>query len=452
MDKTVIIQILIERLCGLFDLICCAYIIAGRNVNSRRCRIMIEFLLASTIQLFADAAAWRFRGDPSVMGWWGVRISNYLVFIGSFVLLFLGMKYIEQFVVKRDAKIKTGWKAVIYVICVLGIGSVSLSQFTGFIYSFDAQNLYSRSRYFWVVSGLATLAVIVLLVMTLAYRSYMRPIEWIPLILLGAVPLVTSIIQLFYYGLSLNIIGMAAAVIVMFLCYEVERSEKLEEQEWLLIQQELEMTKHQQQITEQEKELTEQKTQLMLSQIKPHFIFNTLASIEAMCEVDPAMARTAIHKFSRYLRLNLQSLNGNSMIPFRLELEYLDAYLWIEKMRFQERLQVEYDLQVKDFDIPSLTLQPIVENAVKHGVCARLEGGTVKIKSWLEGENVIIQVEDDGVGFSEEEIRNDGKVHVGMNNVRERLRTICDGSLEIKSTVGKGTIVRICFLRSNRSN
>ncbi|MDH6458247.1 sensor histidine kinase YesM [Fusobacterium sp. PH5-7] len=199
-----------------------------------------------------------------------------------------------------------------------------------------------------------------------------------------------------------------------------------------------------QQINE-EKEVTlrEQRMSLMLSQIQPHFLYNTLNTITALCRANPKLAEETTIKFSGYLRENMYNMGENDTQLFSKELEHTNVYLDIEKLRFGDRVNVEYDIKSDDFNMPTLTLQPIVENAVKHGICNKLEGGTIKISTEKKGRDHIITISDNGIGFEIEKVLSDGKSHVGIHNVKERLKNIVKAELEITSFIGIGTIVKI---------
>lgn len=194
---------------------------------------------------------------------------------------------------------------------------------------------------------------------------------------------------------------------------------------------------------EKEIKLREQRVSLMLSQIQPHFLYNTLNTITALCRVNPKLAEETTIKFSGYLRENMYSMGENDTNPFYKELEHTNIYLDIEKLRFGDRVNVEYDIKLDDFNMPTLTLQPIVENAVKHGICSKLEGGTIKISTEKKGRDYIITIEDNGIGFEIEKALNDGKPHVGIHNVKERLKSMVKAEMEITSFIGIGTTVRI---------
>mgnify|MGYP002277624534 CR=1 FL=1 len=194
---------------------------------------------------------------------------------------------------------------------------------------------------------------------------------------------------------------------------------------------------------EKEIKLKEQRMSLMLSQIQPHFLYNTLNIITALCRINPKLAEETTIKFSKYLRENMHNMGKNDTHLFSKELEHTNIYLDIEKLRFGDRVKVEYDIKTEDFNMPTLTLQPIVENAVKHGICNKVEGGTIKISTEKKGKDHIITISDNGIGFEIGKALNDGKPHVGIQNVKERLKTIVDAELEITSFIGIGTVVKI---------
>ena len=192
----------------------------------------------------------------------------------------------------------------------------------------------------------------------------------------------------------------------------------------------------------QKEELTSLRLNAMIAQIEPHFIFNTLGTIDSLCVDDVERARMVIDMFSDYLRANYHSMILHPMCSFEQEIENLKTYTQIEQIRFG-RLNVCYDIQETQFMVPCFTLQPLVENAIKHGICAKKKSeGTVTIRTYADDDDYIILVSDDGVGFDKESVQ-DGKVHVGIQNVEQRLNILCDGTLVVESTVGKGTTCTI---------
>jgi len=191
-------------------------------------------------------------------------------------------------------------------------------------------------------------------------------------------------------------------------------------------------------------ELVDLKTKNMLSQVKPHFVYNTLSSIAMLCTKNPEQAKELTLDFSEYLRNNLDTLESDSitLCPFKTELEHIETYLRIESIRFGDRLKVEYDIRTTDFFVPSLSVQPIVENAVKHGVCRKADGGTVTIFTEKITEGYRIIISDDCVGFDTEAVKNDGRAHIGLANVKKRIE-LYGGTMNVESTPGAGTKVTV---------
>lgn len=230
---------------------------------------------------------------------------------------------------------------------------------------------------------------------------------------------------------------------------------------------------------ELEKKLWQSRAELVSSQIKPHFIYNTLNSIRYLISEDPEAARKTVYDFSTYLRSNLESIGGSKEVPFSDELKHIRAYLNIEKIRFEDRLNVVEDIQAKSFLVPPLSIQPLVENAVKHGICRKMSGGTVTIRSREEKDDYVVVIEDDGEGFDvsvvEEKERKEisrpgwrkdrkdkkdrGETaldsnsrqsseegnHIGLISIRFRVHEISGGTLKIESRQGEGTKVTVTF-------
>ena len=194
---------------------------------------------------------------------------------------------------------------------------------------------------------------------------------------------------------------------------------------------------------ELQRELTESRVAIMVSQIQPHFLYNSLSSIAMMCTIDPETAQEATVTFADYLRGNMDSLKQKTPVPFDRELEHLKKYLYIEKLRFGKKLNIVYDIQTKDFVLPQLSVQPLAENAVKHGISKKRGGGTLTIATRETADSYQVIVSDDGKGFDVNEVKNDGRSHIGMENVRRRLKEMCGGEVTIASTVGEGTVATV---------
>ena len=186
-----------------------------------------------------------------------------------------------------------------------------------------------------------------------------------------------------------------------------------------------------------EAELKDSRISIMLSQIQPHFIYNTLGTIERMCLKDPQKAFELVRNFSLYLRGNFSELDSVTPIRFAEELKHVEYYINIEKVRFPD-MSIEYDVEATEFVLPALSVQPLVENAIKHGLMRLEMGGTVKIHSYETPTHFCVEVKDDGVGF-DTDAPIDEKKHVGLRNIRGRLKAMVDGKLILESKTGAGT-------------
>ena len=259
--------------------------------------------------------------------------------------------------------------------------------------------------------------------------------------LISAATVIVSALGIWQVG----VISAIALLLIVGISIAVIRSEIKRNVQAILEAQRIEAERRAMELKLQESQIS-----IMLSQIQPHFLYNTLNSIYQLCETNPMRARSLVNSFSEYLRNNLSSLEESGLIPFATELSHVNTYLDIEKVRFEDTLDIEYDIKCVDFSLPVLTVQPIVENAVKHGTSKKRGGGTVKISTGEDKENYIITVSDTGCGFDPAKPKDDGKRHVGIENVRQRLSNMCSGTLTIESTVGVGTLATIIIPKGGK--
>ena len=185
----------------------------------------------------------------------------------------------------------------------------------------------------------------------------------------------------------------------------------------------------------------EQRIQIMMTQIQPHFLYNTLATIRSLCVRSPQTAAQTIDKFSKYLRQNLDALNQTKLIPFSQELEHVRIYTEIEMLMFPY-IHIHYDVEDDCFMLPPLTVQPLVENAIRHGVRGR-EAGEIDITVRKEENGHVVVIADNGLGFDPAAIDTAEGKHIGIQNVRERLEKQCGGTLTLESRPGEGTRVTV---------
>ena len=197
-------------------------------------------------------------------------------------------------------------------------------------------------------------------------------------------------------------------------------------------------------------ELTESRIATMISQIQPHFIYNTLGTIEQLCITEPKAASKLVRNFSLYLRGNFSELDNAKPIMFSQEMNHVKHYTDIEQVRFPD-MTIQYDLRSVEFLLPALSVQPLVENAIKHGLMGLEEGGIVTISAYETEKHYVVEVTDDGVGF-DMSVGYDETKHVGIKNIRGRIEAMCSGTLTIESEIGKGTKATIRIPKEAKEN
>ena len=205
-------------------------------------------------------------------------------------------------------------------------------------------------------------------------------------------------------------------------------------------------TRIQRKLEDQEHALMQARVDALTSQINPHFLFNTLNTVSSLVRFDPDTARTVILKLSNILRRRLKAQVHFS--PLKQELEFVDDYLDIEVVRFgREKLQIRKEIEPEALDtvVPSMILQPLVENAIRHGIAPKIEGGTITLRAHRRNGRLRVEVADDGVGIPPEKQTGIYESGIGISNVRERLKVLYgqEFSFDINSQPGKGTAIRL---------
>ena len=409
---------------GLSGLMLCLLgilqVLAGTRADKRTVRY---FLLSySTLFLFAGAnlAGQLMRGHPGVGYRIALYMSNFFEFLAPVLLTYIETSYLLSIIDPREDRV-----VMRSLFLALTVGQTILlivSQFTGLIYTIDESNVYHRSGAYALAYVLPLVMIATDAYLLLCDRKNLTKKETVAFTLYLVIPVASMVVQVFVYGVYFIVFAAIIAALVKFVFIISDQTERYYRQ------------------VEENNNL---QTEIMLSQIKPHFIFNTLGAIRRLCRSDPE-AREAIGKFSLYLRGNMDSLSLREPVAFTTELEHTKAYLDLEQLRFGDELAVVYDLETTGFLLPTLTLQPLVENAVRHGVRAKASGtGTVIIATRETPDCYEISVSDDGPGFDPEAKPDDGRSHIGLENVRERIRRLCGGELRIESVPEQGSRVTI---------
>lgn len=293
------------------------------------------------------------------------------------------------------------------------------TQFSTEIYSISSENVYRRGPWYFVLLVPPAAMMIMNCISLVFRRKKLTKKQRAAFTVYLLIPLGCMLIQMFSYGLLMIVIGTSVSVMIMFVFILLDQVENS---------------------IRQQKENAAQQASITVLQMRPHFIYNTLMSIYYLCKQDAGKAQQVILDFSSYLRKNFTAIAKADAIPFEEELEHTRAYLAVEQARFKDLLLVEFDTPFTDFRIPPLTLQPIVENAVKHGMDPELEPLFVSISTRRQDGYAEIIVDDSGPGYQP---ADDNEPHIGLDNTRERLKMMCNGDLTISRRDCGGTVVTI---------
>lgn len=391
----------------LIIFVSCASEFSNEKIGSRH---FLLLQISVIVALISDMIGWLGEGHPTLS--FITLVSNTVASCACQIIIISFMAYLiaSLYANSRAARCVL---TMFRVLCALSLLFSIGNAFFGYAFAVNDQGHWHRNDtegmgLIYLLFPILSFFAIILLTF-FAKRS--AKINRAAFFVYTLFPVVGVIVDYTFHGISLTYAGFAVSILVIYTSIYLTRQKQLEAQ----------------------------RNALMLSQINPHFVYNTLSTIAAMCDTSPKQAKYLTIDFSQYLRRNIGSLTSEELIPFEQEMEHVACYLKIEKARFRERLNVIYSTQCKDFSVPPLTVQPLVENAIKHGITKKANGGTIKITTFEEDTHYVIEIIDDGVGFDPETT----EMHVGIQNVQNRLAATCRGTVTIKSTLDVGTRVTI---------
>ena len=356
-------------------------------------------------------------------------------FVIAFYTAFYVMNNVEIFLLFRYAHIyidipqKKGKIITLINLClfVVFICLDIVNVFTGIFFT-AADGVYLRSPTMIISQGYLFVMLMAIFLLAVTDKKLCLR-EKLAFSLYCLLPLFAIVLQNIFKGYAIGYLSIIISIEVLFLFLNVQKNIDL---------------------AKEEEKNKEAQIKLMLSQIKPHFIYNSLSSISTLIPIDPGRAQGALDDFTEYLRTNLSSLTEVKCVPFSDELKHIRTYVALEKMRFGNRINVVYDIQTTDFDVPPLTIQPLVENAIKHGILKKIEGGTLALKTRETEDRIIVTITDDGVGFQMNDVDFDENKHFGLNNIRYRLTKMCNAELKVISAIGEGATATVTFYKENK--
>ena len=294
-----------------------------------------------------------------------------------------------------------------------------IGQFTEIFYYFDTENIFNRGELHAILFLPPDLINFLNLYCVIRMRKKL-PKKYFVAFIIFLIPLATTFsLYSFFYLEATLFFGVVISTLSMFGIILYDQIEKY---------------------FEQQREIANQRANIMILQMRPHFIYNAMMSIYYLCAKDSKKAQQVTLDFTTYLRKNFTAIASEEIISFEDELEHTRAYLAIEQVQFEDNLLVKYEIEHKNFKIPPLTLQPIVENAVKHGMDPENAPLKIFIRTRKTDSGSEIIVENDGSDFSTDE---DYKPNTALSNIRQRLEMMCGGKIKIIPREDGGTVVTV---------
>lgn len=401
-----------------------------QDEHDRRSRLFFAMLTVNAVALVCDMITWLFESPQSTLVMYA---ANFFVFGLGYVMTALFTAYLNSYItkpLKADRYVVAG----IYACSGVSVALVVLSLFNGMYFSVK-DGLLVAGSWGWLSIALTLAMIFCDMALVFYHRVEFGVKNTIVFLSYGIFPVLAFLIQMTGTELTVTWLASTLTMLLIYLMIHVEYVRYADRQK-------VELAKSHAELAESKLALSQSQTSLILSQIQPHFLYNSLTVIDQLVKTDPDLAHRAVVDFSTYLRCNLSALKHSELIPLSEELRHVRAYLSLEQMRFGEFLTVEYDIHATDFLLPALCVEPLVENAVNHGLGDKPTGGTVVIAARELPDCYEVTVKDDGVGFAPGEVKGSGE-HIGIENVRMRLKNLCGGSLNLTSQKGVGTTARI---------
>ncbi|MBR1752482.1 MAG: histidine kinase [Ruminococcus sp.] len=383
---------------------------------------LVIFYGAIFLYNLADIITLICGGNESDGAYYTVRIAVFCYYlVGAFhTVLFLDI--IKTYIARKNndrrlERVMIGFQ----LLEVPNLLMLLATPFTRALYFIDAGNEYNRSWGYYIWQGITIITFLFIGVIAIVYRK--QTDRFIKRIIAVAFlfPMAGFLMSMVSSKFNFNNIMVSISELLMFMLYEKNKTEVT-----LKYGYELEKAKT---------ELAETKLGLMQAQIGPHFINNAMIAVQEVCYTDPERAAELIEHFARYLRNNINATSSRLPIDFKDEVHAVKEYLAIEYADTSKKFQFEFDIKCESFKVPALSIEPLVENAVNHGIDRYCEQGRVILASYETEDAYHVQIRDNGGGFevSDEAL---GKGGIGLKNTEERLKKMCGGRLKIERSDG----------------
>ncbi|MBR3050379.1 MAG: histidine kinase [Selenomonadaceae bacterium] len=383
--------------------------------NKRFFVTLFAVFVLCMIALFADLLVYN---DPSM------ALAEKIAVYFEFLLLSIPMPMFTAYLLRtcgEDCRKSLLFRTVI-ILWGIYFFLLGVAQFTTFLYYVTPDNQYIRGSWYLLLVA-PIFAVMFINLASVIQRRNKLSRKYFVAFLINLLPLQVALLvnTLVVETVVFVVLGLCISTLSMFAIILHDQIESY---------------------VGQQREIAHQRANIMVLQMRPHFIYNAMMSIYYLCARDPKKAQQVTLDFTTYLRKNFTAIASEDTVPFSDELEHTRAYLAVEQVQFEDSLCVEYDTPHKNFRLPPLTLQPIVENAVKHGMDPEYEPLHIIIRTRETDSGSEIIVEDNGPGFAPDD---DSKPHIALANIRQRLEMMCGGKLTIRPREGGGTMVNVAI-------
>lgn len=386
-------------------------------------RDFIFLLLSNMFMMIGEVIIWLSNGVPERT--YILKIGLFLSFgCGYSVVAFYGYSLIHF--IQEKKKISTNIAHGVAAFCAIFAVLNMISVINGSLFYIDDSGTFVYIDIYMMVNIFDFLMLLLEICIVLKCRKILTRRGTFILLTFSGFSLIAMPMQVFW-DTTPKCVATTMSLIALYMLFHGEVVRQLAERN--------------REFAEKERQLAESRIATMISQIQPHFIYNTLGTIEQLCPEQPEMAAKLVHDFSLYLRGNFSQIGHAAPIRLSRELEHVRHYADIERVRFPD-MTIQFDLHSGEFVLPALSIQPLVENAIKHGLMGLESGGTVTITTYETDKHYCVRVTDDGVGFDTTVLQESSK-HIGIRNIRGRLEAMCNGTLTINSTPGKGTTALI---------
>ena len=400
--------------------LCVVVIMPGTNQwNKHFFIILFTVFVLSMIALFVDLVIY---GDPSMV------LEEKVTVYFQYLLLSIPMPMFTVYLLRTCGE---NWRKSFLFRVVVGLWIIyfillAIAQLTTFFYYVTPDNQYIRTSWHSIMVAPIFTVMFINLAAVIRRRDTL-PKKYFIAFMIHLIPLTGTLFinNMIVESLLLVVVGLCISTLAMFSIILYDQIESY---------------------VGQQREIAHQRASIMVLQMRPHFIYNAMMSIYYLCAKDSKKAQQVTLDFTTYLRKNFTAIASDDTVSFSDELEHTRAYLAVEQVQFEDSLCVDYDTPHKNFRLPPLTLQPIVENAVKHGMDPEYAPLNITIRTRETNSGSEIIVEDNGSGFAPAD--DDCEPHIALANIKHRLEMMCGGKMTIRPREGGGTVVTVIIPRN----